>query len=422
MTNAQSVFDENDRQLAASLFETIRQMSTGREGITRPSYTEVETAAMRVVEKVAQDAGLSTRIDAVANLMVELPSASATSAKAYWVGSHFDSVPEGGNYDGLAGVVAGLLCVIKAKQTGGASRPLALVGLRGEEAAWFGKAYLGSYAFFGALTPEDMDRPHRDTGRPMRESFESVGVDVALVTGKKPVVDPSEIGGWFELHIEQGPILEAQNVPVGVVTGIRGNYRHLDAHCLGVAGHSGAVPREMRHDAVFALAHLLSRIDDAWGRFVANGADLVVTTGMIGTNPQEHALSRIAGDVGFSLEMRSQSIETLDAFHALVLEECAQGEAERGVRFVLGERIDTTPAVLDAALMENTREACRELSMPFIDVGSGAGHDAAVFQKNGVPAAMVFVRNQGGSHNPEEAMDLDDFIKGVEVLYRALTR
>jgi N-carbamoyl-L-amino-acid hydrolase len=120
--------------------------------------------------------------------------------------------------------------------------------------------------------------------------------------------------------------------------------------------------------------------------------------------------------------MRSQSIETLSAFHAVVLQECAAIEAERGVRFELGERIDTTPAVLDATLIENTREACRELAMPFMDIGSGAGHDAAVFQKNGVPAAMVFVRNQGGSHNPEEAMDLDDFMRGVEVLYRALTR
>ncbi len=420
MTNALTVFDASDRELAGALFEQIRQMSTGREGITRPSYTETETAAMQVVEKVARDAGLETRIDAVANLIVDLPSGA--TGKPYWVGSHFDSVPEGGNYDGLAGVIAGLLCLLKAQKLGYVERPLTLVGLRGEEAAWFGKAYLGSYAFFGALTAEDMDRPHRDTGRPMRESFESVGVDVALVTGKKPLVDPSEIAAWFELHIEQGPILEAQDLPVGVVTGIRGNFRHLDAHAVGVAGHSGAVPREMRHDAVFALSHLLSRLDDQWGNLVAEGADLVVTTGMIGTNPQEHALSRIAGDVSFSLEMRSQSVDTLNRFHAIVVEECAAVEAERGVRFELGERIDTAPAVLDAALMENTREACRELSMPFMDIGSGAGHDAAIFQKNGVPAAMVFVRNQGGSHNPEEAMDLDDFMKGCEVLYRAMTR
>ncbi|MGE0058429.1 MAG: Zn-dependent hydrolase [Dehalococcoidia bacterium] len=420
MTTVSTVFDAGDRELAGALFEQIRQMSMGREGITRPSYTETETAAMQVVEKVAREAGLATRIDAVANLVVDLPS-SATG-KPVWVGSHFDSVPEGGNYDGLAGVIAGLLCLLKAKQLGYCDRPLSLIGLRGEEAAWFGKAYLGSYAFFGALTPEDMDRPHRDTGRPMRESFAAVGVDEALVTSKKPLVDPSEIAAWFELHIEQGPILEAQDLPVGVVTGIRGNFRHLDAHCLGVAGHSGAVPREMRYDAVFALSHLLSRLDDQWGNLVAEGADLVVTTGMIGTNPQEHALSRIAGDVGFSLEMRSQSVDTLNRYHAIVLEQCALVEAERGVRFELGERIDTAPAVLDAALMENTREACRELSMPFMDIGSGAGHDAAIFQKNGVPAAMVFVRNQGGSHNPEEAMDLDDFMKGCEVLYRAMTR
>lgn len=417
----QPVFDSADREFAAELFEAVRRLSADRVGVTRPSYSDAETAALRAVASAAEAAGLQSRYDAAANLVVELPAATP-GKPAYWMGSHLDSVPEGGNYDGLAGVVAGLMCLAKARKLGVAlQRPLAVVGLRGEESAWFGKPYLGSYALFGKLTPRDLERRHRDSGRTLGEHMEDAGADVRRIAAGEPLVDARAIGGWLELHIEQGPIMVAREAPVGVVTGIRGNLRHPAARCHGAPGHSGAVPRWLRKDAVFALAELLMRLDDNWQALNARGVDLVVTCGIVGTDPREHAVSRIPGDVAFSLEIRSQSQDTLEAFHQLVQVEAAGIERSRGVRFDFGERVLSEPGLIDRDWAERLRRACDALQYPYIDIPSGAGHDAANFANAGVPSGMLFVRNDHGSHNPDEKMDLEDFIMGTEVLYRAVT-
>jgi len=414
------VFDDADRALAAELFESVRRNSAARLGVSRPSYGDGETAAMNTLGEVAAKAGLGVRFDAAANLVIELDG--PPGKPAYWMGSHLDSVPEGGNYDGLAGVVAGLLCLIKAKKSGvQPQRPLAVVGLRGEESAWFGKPYLGSYALFGKLTPRDLQRPHRDTGRPLEEYMRKAGADVDRIAAGQPLIDRDAVGAWLELHIEQGPIMVAREAPVGVVTGIRGNLRHIEAKCHGAAGHSGAVPRWLRHDAVFALAELLMRLDENWQALNARGVDLVVTAGIVSTDPREHSVTRIPGDVRFSLDIRSQSLDTLEAFYQLVLVEAASIEKARGVKFDFGERLLTEPGIIDREWAAKLRKLCASLALPYIDIPSGAGHDAAIFATEGVPSAMIFVRNDRGSHNPEEKMELGDFMMGLELLYHAVT-
>jgi N-carbamoyl-L-amino-acid hydrolase len=416
-----AVFDKADREYAAELFESVRKISAARLGVTRPSYSDIETAALELVASAAKTAGLATRYDAAANLVVEMPGAPA-GKPAYWMGSHLDSVPEGGNYDGLAGVVAGLMCLAKAKRLGVAlQRPLAVLGLRGEESAWFGKPYIGSYALFGKLNAKDLERKHRDTGRPLGEYLEKVGADVRRIAAGEPLVDAQAIGSYLELHIEQGPIMVAREAPVGVVTGIRGNLRHLAAHCRGAAGHSGAVPRWLRKDAVFALAELLMRLDENWQALNSRGVDLVVTSGIVGTDPREHSISRIPGEVQFSLEIRSQTLETLEAFYQLVLVEAGGIEKARGVKFDFGERVLSEPGLIDREWAQRLRRICTALHYPYIDIPSGAGHDAANFANAGIPSAMIFIRNDMGSHNPDEKMDLNDFLMGAEVLYQAVT-
>jgi N-carbamoyl-L-amino-acid hydrolase len=296
-----------------------------------------------------------------------------------------------------------------------------LIGLRGEESAWFGKPYLGSYALFGKLSARDLERKQRDTGRPLGEYLEKVGADVRRIAAGAPLVDAQAIGGWLELHIEQGPIMVAREAPVGVVTGIRGNLRHLTARCHGAAGHSGAVPRWLRKDAVFAFAELLMRLDENWQALNARGVDLVVTSGIVGTDPREHSISRIPGELNFSLEIRSQSLDTLEAFYQLVLVECAGIEKARGVKFEFGERVLSEPGLIDREWAARLRKICAGLRYPYIDIPSGAGHDAAIFANQGVPSGMIFIRNDNGSHNPDEKMDLEDFIMGAEVLYQAVT-
>jgi N-carbamoyl-L-amino-acid hydrolase len=146
------------------------------------------------------------------------------------------------------------------------------------------------------------------------------------------------------------------------------------------------------------------------------GTDLVVTTGIVGTDPAEHSISRIPGRVGFSLEARSKSQDTLEAFYQLVRAECTAISRERGVAFEFDRRLASDPAIMDPGLCALMSQACTAQGTAFEPIPSGAGHDAALFANAGVPSGMLFVRNQNGSHNPHEAMEIEDFMLGVEAL------
>ncbi len=406
--------------LAEELFERLRVIGDDGVGITRYCYTPGEEAAFDLIEATARANGLHTERDAAASLIITLPG-SDPSLPALACGSHVDSVPQGGNFDGAAGVLAGLLALIRIRQDGiRLRRTLKLFVLRGEESAAFGIAYTGSSALFGHLSATDLAVPHAATGLTLRQSLAQVGADIARIERGETLIDPASLAGWMELHIEQGPVLVARKIPVAVVTGIRGNVRHRSVVCIGEAGHSGAVPRWLRHDAMLAVADLLHRMEAHWQSVLGQGHDMVVTTGVLGTDPAEHAIARIPGKVSFSFEIRSQSEATINAFHDLFEEECQRVAEERGVRFELGRRVDTAPAEMDPALIERVRRVIRGMGIEDEPMASGAGHDSAVFANAGVPSVMLFVRNEHGSHNPHEAMEIDDFMLGAEVLRLSL--
>jgi N-carbamoyl-L-amino-acid hydrolase len=409
---------------AAQLFEALRaasQAATGDPvGITRDSYGAGESAAIDLIEDAARAHGLTVSRDAAANLVATLPGQDPT-LPAIACGSHLDSVPRGGNYDGAAGVVAGLLALIRLAAAGPVlRRSIRLYGLRGEESAAFGRAYMGSRALFGELTSLDLEAPHATTGRTLATAMAAAGADLAKIANGERLLDPASLAAWLELHIEQGPVLVARDLPVAIVTGIRGNVRHRAIACVGEAGHSGAVPRWLRRDAVFAVAELLTRLDHHWQVLLAQGHDLVITSGVLGTDPAEHSIARIPGRVQFSFEARSQSTETLDAVHALLQEECRRIEEERGVAFRFDARLDSAPARMDPGWVGRLQAIAENLGLVAELIASGAGHDAAVFANHGIPSAMIFIRNAHGSHNPDEAMAMGDFMTGVEILCRAL--
>lgn len=403
-------------------FSDLRELSGDGTGVTRASYGRGETLGLDYVAQLAAEGGLEVERDAAANLVITL-AGRKPDLPLVATGSHMDSVPQGGNYDGAAGIVAGLMCLLRMKSEGQVpERGIRLYGLRGEESAWFGKAYIGSSAMFGDLTLHDVERAHRDSGMPLRHYLQELGADVARIAGGTPLVDPKTLLAWYELHIEQGPAMVARRVPVGVVTGIRGNIRHFRIVCRGATGHSGAVPRWLRHDPVFALADLLVRLDEHWEKLQGQGVDLVITSGVVQTNPAEHTLTRIPGEIAFSLDIRSQSRQTLEEFYQLLQSECAIVRRNRGVEFEFDEKMVTAPGEIAPELARELAGICEEMQVPYIEIPSGAGHDAAVFSHHGVPCAMIFIRNEHGSHNPRESMDLEDFILGTEVLYKALAR
>lgn len=405
-----------DRRFCEDLLDALRTAAFDGVGITRDAYGQGESGALDIVERAARAAGLATERDAGANLVATLPG-TEPDLPFIACGSHLDSVPQGGNFDGGAGVVAGLAILAGFVRDGFKPRQtLKLYGLRGEESAYFARAYIGSSALFGRLTDVDLTSPHAVSGRPLADCMRDVGADVDRIARGEPLLDPSSMAAWLELHIEQGPVLTARELPIGIVTGIRGNIRHRVVECIGEAGHSGAIPRWLRRDAVFATAELITHLDRHWRTLLERGRDLVVTSGIVGTDPAEHAIARIPGTVRFSFEARSQNVETLEAFYDLFLSECDGIGEERGVTFKLDRRVESAPATMDAVWIERLRAAARGLGLPDETIPSGAGHDAAVFAGAGVPSAMIFVRNENGSHNPHEAMNLDDFLAGVSVM------
>lgn len=410
------------RDMAQHLFDELRARTADKSGVTREAFAEGEQAALDLIRETAEKRGLKCSTDKVGSLIVSLPGDDLT-APALIVGSHADSVPQGGNFDGGAGLVAGLLCLIRLAiegRTGGVA--VRLLAMRGEESAYYGRANIGSRALFGLLTPADLAAKRQGKGRSLREALESISADVKAIEQGVRLLPPNFASGYLELHIEQGPVMVARELPTAIVTGIRGNLRHRQIVCRGEAGHSGTVPRWLRRDALFAVAELLMRLDEHWNRLLERGIDLVLTSGVCETDRDLNAISRIPGEVYFSFEARSQSYDTLEGFYELFRSECRAVSDQRRVSFEFDERVYTEPARMDEGMIQRLKAVSEHLGYPTELIASGAGHDAAVFANSGVPSGMIFVRNRNGSHNPAEAMDIGDFMAGVELMYAFITK
>jgi beta-ureidopropionase / N-carbamoyl-L-amino-acid hydrolase len=405
-----------DLELAASLFEALGRATRRGRGIVRDSYGEGEQAAHDIVRSAASTTGLEISVDAIGNLFMTLPGRNRAAPRII-VGSHLDSVPQGGNYDGAAGVVAGL-CVLSALSRARVvpECDVSVMAIRAEESAWFDIAYLGSGGALGLLDPACLSIPRSDNGQSLEATLRQQGFDPQAIRERRRLLDPSRIRAYLELHIEQGPTLVARGLPAAVVSGIRGCKRFRNARCSGEYAHSGAVARPYRRDAVAATVALLHHLETVWLRQEEAGADLVVTSGELFTDPAMHGPSKISGETRFVLDLRSLSAATMETVAAEARAAAARIGAEYRVEFVLGASSDSPPAVMDSRLRSRLLSL---LEQPF-EMASGAGHDAAVFSKVGIPSAMIFVRNENGSHNADEAMSLEDFAAGARALLALL--
>ncbi|WP_296561014.1 Zn-dependent hydrolase [Pigmentiphaga sp.] len=403
-----------DLALATALFAQLRRDSHDGAGITRDAYGPGEQRAHDEAVRIARTLDLEIARDAALNLYLTLPGRDRRAPRVM-TGSHLDSVPAGGNYDGAAGVVAGL-AVLAGWRAAGFVPPadVTVMAVRAEESTWFPYSYLGSKAAFGLVDRDALQLRRADTGRTLAEHLAECGGDPAAFGGAW--LDPARIARFVELHIEQGPVLVDEALPVGIVTGIRGSLRYRDARILGSYAHSGAVPRTGRRDAVRAAALLVAAIDDDWEQLEGQGRDLVVTFGKFSTNPARHAFSKVAGEVDLCVDVRSQDHAVLDEVDALLEAHARRLAQATGTRIELGPRTGSEPALMDAGIQQALDAAAARHRIAARRMASGAGHDAAVFAQRGVPTGMVFVRNDHGSHNPDEHMDMDDFALGTRLL------
>ncbi len=406
--------------LARDLFARLAQKSFDGVGITRDAYGPGETVAHDMIRAEAERLGLEVATDAALNLYVTLPGADRDAPKVI-AGSHLDSVPRGGNYDGAAGVLA-VLAVLAGWRAAGfvPQSDTVLIVIRAEESAWFPLSYIGSKAAFGRLDDAALEVCRRDTGRSLAAHMKELGGDPVAVARGEAALHPAGIERFVEVHIEQGPVLLDAGLPVGLVTGIRGSFRYRSAIVTGFYAHSGATPREVRQDAVLAVARLITEMDEVWTRRAREGHDLVITFGQVSTDPDEADFSKVSGRVRFSVDVRSEGADTLALVEADLHQAAARIARQGGVTIDLGPRTESSPARMDPDLIKAIRAESQSIGIPIREMPCGAGHDAAVFALEGVPTAMLFVRNAYGSHNPLEAMEFDDFAAATRLLERVL--
>jgi beta-ureidopropionase / N-carbamoyl-L-amino-acid hydrolase len=399
----------------------LRERSFDPPGVTRASYGEGEQLAHDMMREWAGELELEVATDYAGNQYMTLPGRNR-SAPRIMIGSHMDSVPHGGNYDGAAGVVAGMTALHRMRKSGVIpNMDVTVMAIRAEELSWFPAPYIGSRAAFGILPQSVLDQVVRfDTNRPLAVHMKEAGFDPDDLRAGKRYLRAADIRTYIEVHIEQGPHLVQIGKRCAVVTGIRGNHRYKYCRVMGEYGHAGAVPRADRRDALFAAVEFAAALESMWKRRESAGQDLVCTVGQFYTDSAVHTITKIPGEVRFTMDYRSYDENILADCHRELSELAKHIGQERRVSIELGEYTRAQAAVMDASLVALARRTAQRLGIDAPDMASGAGHDCAVFANEGVPCAMIFIRNDGGSHNPNEEMDIEDFSGACALLHGML--
>jgi beta-ureidopropionase / N-carbamoyl-L-amino-acid hydrolase len=379
-------------------------------GISRPSFSDADMEARRwLLERIAAD-GLTARLDAAGNIFGRWQSGDPV----VMVGSHLDSVPNGGMFDGALGVLAGLECLRRIKEEGRPLRhPLELVAFTDEEGAFGG--FFGSYAFTGVLRAEDIPSVRDTKGLQIVDAMARRGMDAMQAPSARR--DPKQVRAYVELHIEQGPVLETKKIPIGVVDAIVG-IRRLGITFHGRADHAGTTPMTDRKDALLGATDLIQK-----GRalVLAEGTPASrMTVGMIRVNPG--VANIVPVEAYLTYELREVSGEVLaklaDKSRALAESVAAAWGLGVSIQTILDIQPVTLADMVKAAILAATDE----LGLSRLRLPAMAGHDAQVVGRV-APAGMIFVPSKDGrSHSPLEYTSDEDVERGANVLLLTLLR
>lgn len=380
-------------------------------GYSRPTFSPSWRRARDYVGGEAEKAGCVVRIDAAGNLHAR-PAALDWEERAWLCGSHIDSVPTGGRFDGVVGVAVALE-VLRAAP----GAPVELIVFAEEEGTTFNLGMLGSRAWAGMTGPDQLRALQNRKGEDYLTAGAAHGVAADRLAGER--LAPSAYIGMIETHVEQGPALWNAGVPVAVVTAIAGR-RQYQCSLTGEANHAGATGMKDRHDALAGAAQAIIALESLGRTLDQNDRHTVVTVGRLDVQP--NALNVIPGRVVFSIDFRARSNERLARSDTQVRELIAEISRSRGLALELS-CTDELPAVpLDPGICARLREAAWRLEMELPDTVSGALHDTAILAPL-LPAAMLFVASRGGiSHNPNEFSRIDDIAFAARIVAEAVCR
>jgi len=399
-------------------WERIMELSAIREpkteGWTRRAFTSAYNEGRKLVRHWMEEAGLRVTIDPAANLIGCLPGADE-SLPPVLVGSHTDTVLQGGRFDGVLGVAAGIEVARKLRGVP-LQRGLLVVDFTAEEPTEFGISTVGSRAFVGNLPSEVLVR--QDTrGQTLSSALKSAGGEPTSLEGAAH--NPGSVYAALELHIEQGPILEQKNKEFGVVTGIVGIGR-FKATARGRADHAGTTPMELRKDALTAMAEVVLSLERLCKERASweGSSPLVGTVGKLTVIP--NAPNVIPAWVEAYGEIRSLDVGTIDEIAQLWKLSIEEIQRRRGVAFSLEHLSTSSPVVVDKSMQDHLERVVSSVTPAWMKLPSGAGHDMNQMARI-APVGMLFVPcKEGRSHTPEEWCDPTAVEKGVEALYLAV--
>jgi N-carbamoyl-L-amino-acid hydrolase len=381
---------------------------------TRRSFTALFLEGRAWLAQRFADAGLSTHIDAAGNLIGRLEG-SNPALGVIAIGSHSDTVPAGGRFDGIAGVATGLEIVRAFRDAG--LRPqhtIEVIDFLAEEPSEYGLSCIGSRGISGWLD-DKMLGLKEPGGEKLRDALRRVGGDPDRLAQAKR----SDIRAYLELHIEQGIVLESRSLDIGIVTSIVG-IRRFEIVFQGEADHAGATPMALRHDALVPAAHTVASVRRMADQFAAEGSGyFVATVGILDVDPS--ASNIVPGRCRLVVDVRTTAPELMQRFADTIdRESLAHAAAARVTRASFTMLSDGPPTICDTNLRAALRRGAHDLGLGDINLASGAGHDA-VYMSRICPSAMVFIPCRAGkSHAPEEWADREAIAAGAAVIYQAV--
>lgn len=394
----------------------IAEITLPEQPYTRRAFTPTFDQGRAWLKEKFLAAGFEVSQDAAGNLIGSIPG-TTPGAGTIMLGSHSDTVPNGGRFDGVAGVIAALEIGRVLKESGHKLKHnLEVVDFLGEEPNVYGLSCVGSRGITGYLSDESLSFTEPG-GEKLGEAIKRAGGDPARI----PNSARSDVKAFFELHIEQGPILESENVQIGLVTAIVG-IRRIEIAFDGEADHSGTTPMHLRKDAGVALAETIVLIRKTAEDFAGRGkGHFVATVGVVEVSP--NAINVVPQTARLIIDVRSEDVELMEHFLEEVTRIAATAAETYNVKCA-GPKIlsDSKPSICNDTLRTLLRDCADNLGLSTRDLASGAGHDAAFISRI-APAAMVFVPClRGKSHSPEEWAEPHALAAGANVIAEAIIR
>ncbi|WP_107931049.1 M20 family metallo-hydrolase [Campylobacter concisus] len=384
-------------------------------GLTRLAFSKEDLEAREFLINLIEKNGFKLKIDNVGNIFAIYDEGCDADAKPVCVGSHIDSVPNGGFYDGTLGVMAGLEALSSIKEAGiKLKRPLWLINFSCEESSRFKTATIGSKIISGKLSQQRLHELKDEDGISLFEAMSAAGFKPQNLD--EAILKENSLHAYLELHIEQGPVLERSAISVGVVSGIAAPIR-FEITIQGKADHSGATPINMRSDALLAASHIII----AANKFAKNKKTAVATVGYVHAKPG--VLNVVPGEARLGVDLRDIDKKSLDELNLELRNFIKELSCELKFSYEIRELSSDEPVKLSEHAINLLEDEARKLGIKTLTLPSGAGHDAMNLIKLAKSVGMLFIPCVDGiSHNTKEAINFKDAVTATKILTNALIR